>query len=135
MGQSYYLAAGGPAQPMNNVESPKGQCALGASGRAGYSRSICSFRITMDFFNSLSLDLKMLAVAIAGCALLAVFSGNPKTEKRYILVLALLAAGGVYRFNHTAGNDQAEARAAASIASQAVTPPPKHVPLVSTSAK
>ncbi|MDB5859538.1 MAG: hypothetical protein JWQ76_3227 [Ramlibacter sp.] len=89
----------------------------------------------MDFFNSLSLDLKMLAVGIAGCALLALFSGNPKTEKRYVLVLALLAAGGIYRFTHTAGTDQAGTSAAASHASLVATPPPKHVPLVSTSAK
>jgi uncharacterized membrane protein YjjB (DUF3815 family) len=89
----------------------------------------------MDFFNSLSLDLKMLVVGIAGCTLLALFSGNPKTEKRYVLVLALLAAGGVYRFLHTSGSDQAETSAAASTASGVVTPPPKQVPLVSTSAK
>ena len=89
----------------------------------------------MDFFNSLSLDLKMLVVGIAGCALLALFSGNPKTEKRYVLVLALLAIGGVYRFMHMPGSDQAETRAAASTGSGFVTPPPKHVPLVSTSAK
>ena len=88
----------------------------------------------MDFFNSLTLDLKMLVVGIAGCALLALFSGNPKTEKRYVLVMALLAIGGVYRFTHAPGYDQAEARVAAS-ASGATTPPPKHVPLVSTSAK
>ena len=90
----------------------------------------------MDFFNSLSLDLKMLVVGIAGCALLALFSGNPKAEKRYVLVLALLAIGGVYRFTHMPGHDLAEANAAASAAARAATtPPPKHVPLVSTSAK
>ena len=48
----------------------------------------------MDFFNSLTLDLKMLVVAIAGCALLALFSGNQKAEKRYMLVFAVLAAVG-----------------------------------------
>lgn len=53
----------------------------------------------MDFFNSLTLDLKLLAVGIAGCALLALFSGNKKAEKRYMLVFAVLAAAGVYRFN------------------------------------
>ena len=86
----------------------------------------------MDFFNSLTLDLKMLLVAIAGCTLLALFSGNAKAEKRYLLVLVLLAAGGVYRFMHTAGNGPAEASAPASAASVAVTPPPKPVPLEST---
>ena len=86
----------------------------------------------MDFFNSLSLDLKMLVVGIAGCALLALFSGNPKTERKYLLVLALLAAGGVYRFMHTTGHDPADNSASVS---RAVTPPPKQAPLVSTSAK
>ena len=90
----------------------------------------------MDFFNSLSLDLKIVAVGIAGFALLALFSGNPKNEKRYLLVLALLAAGGIYRFNQTtAAQEQAAASAAVNAAGQAVTPPPKRVPLVSTSAK
>ena len=89
----------------------------------------------MDFFNSLSLDLQMMAVGIAGCALLALFSGNPKTEKKYLFVLALLAAGGIYRFMHTTGNYQAETSAAASASSHVATAPPKSVPLVSTSAK
>ena len=89
----------------------------------------------MDFFNSLTLDLKMLVVGIAGCVLLALFSGNSKSEKRYLLVLALLAAVGVYRFNRTVGADQAELRAAASPAAPMVKVQTKHVPLVSTSAK
>ena len=87
----------------------------------------------MDFFNSLPLDLKMLLVGIAGCALLALFSGNPKTEKRYTIVLVLLTAGGVYRFTHSAaGEAEASARA---IPVAHVAGPPKHVPLVSTSSK
>lgn len=89
----------------------------------------------MDFFNSLTLDLKMIVVGIAGCALLAVFSGNPNTEKRYLLVLAVLAATGIYRFTHTVGNEQAEIADSSIPAPHVVTAPPKHVPLVSTSAK
>ena len=88
----------------------------------------------MDFFNSLPLDLKMLVVGIAGCALLALFSGNHKSEKRYMLVLAVLAAVGVYRFTQGAGAEQAEAASAAD-PSHFVKALPKHVPLVSTSAK
>jgi len=90
----------------------------------------------MDFFNSLTLDLKMLVVGIAGCALLALFSGNRGAEKRYLVALALLSAVGVYRFTRTVGAEQAEMTAAASSrVSHAVTAQPKHVPLVSTSAK
>lgn len=89
----------------------------------------------MDFFQSLSLDLKLLAVGIAGCALLALFSGNPKTEKRYVLVLAVLAAAGIYRFNHTMGTEQAETAAAASAAFPVAAPAPKRVPLSSTAGK
>ncbi len=91
----------------------------------------------MDFFHSLSLDLKLLVIGIAGCALLALFSGNPKTEKKYLLVLALLTAAGVYRFNHTIrSNEQAEAAAAAARAAVPVAaPPPKRAPLSSTAAK
>lgn len=90
----------------------------------------------MDFFHSLSLDLKLLTIGIAGCALLALFSGNPKTEKKYLLVLALLTAAGVYRFNHTMrSNEQAEAAAAAKAAIPVAAPAPKRAPLSSTAAK
>lgn len=89
----------------------------------------------MDFFNSLTLDLKMLVVAIAGCALLALFSGNHKTEKRYLLVFAVLAAVGVYRFTHVVGDDHEQRSAATRSASPAAAVPPKQKPLVSTSAK
>ena len=85
----------------------------------------------MDFFNSLTLDLKMLAVGIAGCALLALFSGNRKSEKRYMVVLAALAAVGVYRFTQIPGGEL-EAR---TVTNPTVKAAPKHVPLVSTSAK
>ena len=50
----------------------------------------------MDFFNSLTLDLKMLVVGIAGCLLLVLFSGNRKAEQRYMLVLTVLVAAGVW---------------------------------------
>ena len=91
----------------------------------------------MDFFNSLTLDLKILVVAIAGCTLLALFSGNQKAEKRYLLVLVLLAAGGVYRFTHLPADDHAQKSAAASPAPRATTaaPPPRRAPLESTFAK
>lgn len=89
----------------------------------------------MDFFNSLTLDLKMLAVAIAGCALLALFSGNRSSEKRYMLVLAVLAAAGVYRFNQVTHEEPAERNAAAQPAPHYIKAQTKHVPLVSTSAK
>lgn len=89
----------------------------------------------MDFFNSLTLDLKMLVVAIAGTVLLAVFSGNRKSEKRYVVVLALLAAAGVYRFTHMPGDERGAKTVAESPAPHVVTVPPKKVPLVSTSAK
>lgn len=89
----------------------------------------------MDFFNSLTLDLKILVVAIAGCALLALFCGNQKAEKRYMVVFAILAAVGVYRFTTVPDNDQ-EQRSAATRSSKPIVaaPPPKPKPLVSTSA-
>jgi hypothetical protein len=88
----------------------------------------------MDFFNSLTLDLKMLAVGIAGCVLLALFSGNRKAEKRYMVLLTVLAAVSVYRFTHVQGADEAQ-RSAATRSSPPAAPAPKHTPLVSTSAK
>ena len=90
----------------------------------------------MDFFHSLSLDLKMLVVAIAGFALLALFSGNRKSEKRYMLVLAVLAAAGVYRFTHMpAPTEPAEIAAVPKPVTKVVKASSNHVPLVSTSAK
>lgn len=85
----------------------------------------------MDFFNSLTLDLKMLSVGIAGCVLLALFSGNRKAEKRYMVLLTVLAAAGVYRFAQLPDDVDAQA----SAATRAVPVQPKHTPLVSTSAK
>lgn len=87
----------------------------------------------MDFFNSLPLDLKMLLVGIAGCVLLALFSTNAKSERRYTIVLVLLTAAGVYRFTHS-GADDADTKVAARSTAH-VAAPPKHIPLVSTTAK
>lgn len=89
----------------------------------------------MDFFNSLTLDLKFLVVGIVGCTLLALFSGNQKSEKRYMLVLAVLAAAGVYRFTNLPADDHARTSAATPTAPRAATAPPPRTPLVSTSAK
>lgn len=88
----------------------------------------------MGFFNSLPLDLKLLLVGIGGCVLLALFSSNARSEKRYTFVLVLLTAAGVYRFTRPGGED-AETRATAMPVSHVVTAAPKHIPLVSTSAK
>ena len=87
----------------------------------------------MDFFNSLTLDLKILAVGIAGCALLALFSGNRANERRYLVVLAVLAAAGVYRFKQTDHSEEVTAATNAHVSIGKVQT--KHVPLVSTSAK
>ena len=89
----------------------------------------------MDFFNSLTLDLKMLVVGIAGCTLLALFSGNKKSEKRYMVVLVLLAATGVYRFTQFSGHEGGQTSAAARTVPRAALAPTQHTPLVSTSAK
>lgn len=91
----------------------------------------------MDFFNSLTLDLKLLVVAIAGATLLAFFSGNRKSEKRYMLVLAVLVAAAVYRFNHLpVADDQTQARAAArAVPATPAAPTPARKPLESTFAK
>jgi len=88
----------------------------------------------MDFFNSLTLDLKVLVVGIVGCALLAIFSGNRNTEKRYLVVLALLAAAGAWRFTHVPG-DRSDMNVASNPAPRFVKAQDQHVPLVSTSAK
>jgi hypothetical protein len=90
----------------------------------------------MDFFHSLTLDLKILVVGIAGCTLLALLSGNHKAERRYLAVLVVLAVVGVYRFSQLSGDDAAQKSAAAAPPAQrAVTAPPPRTPLVSTFAK
>lgn len=88
----------------------------------------------MDFFHSLTLDLKMLVVGIAGSALLALFSGNHKAEKRYLVILAVLSAVGVYRFTNLPGDDQAQGSVTTRSAPLAPTAPPKQ-PLESTFAR
>lgn len=89
----------------------------------------------MDFFNSLTLDLKILVVGIAGCTLLALFSGNKKAEKRYMIVLVVLAVAGVYRFTHLPENEQAQRSASRPAAPHSVPAEPKRKPLESTFAK
>lgn len=89
----------------------------------------------MDFFNSLTLDLKLIVVGIAGCVLLSLFSANRTAEKRYVFVLVVLSAVGVYRFMHTTRDDQADRSIAQGPAPHVVKTPPKHVPLESTSAR
>jgi hypothetical protein len=88
----------------------------------------------MDFFNSLTLDLKMLVVGIAGFAVLALFSGNRKAEKRYMVVLSVLAAVGVYRFTQLPGSHDGQASATTFVPHSSPAQP-KRTPLVSTSAK
>lgn len=89
----------------------------------------------MDFFHSLTLDLKMLAIGIVGCVLLALFSGNRKSEKRYMVALTVLAAVGVYRFAQLPGDEAEQGSAATRVAPHAAPAQPKHTPLVSTSAR
>lgn len=64
----------------------------------------------MEFFNTLSIDVKVLVVCALGAALLAVFTGDRKREKQYILVLAILAMVAIFRFNQV---QQAAEQAAA----------------------
>src|SRR4051812_14278623 len=93
----------------------------GCVRRGSVKWSHCRIGMKMEFFNSLSLDLKMVVVAIAGCTLLALFSGKAKTEKKYVLVLALLSIFGVYRFTPSpVAVAPAETRLAANRASQVV---------------
>lgn len=89
----------------------------------------------MDFFNSLTLDLKIMAIGIVGCVLLGLFSGNRKAEKRYMLALAVLSAVSVYRFTHVPGDDSVQATGTTRTVPHAAPAQPTHRPLVSTSAK
>ena len=89
----------------------------------------------MEFFNSLTLDLKLIVVGIAACILLSLFSANRNADKRYVVVLVVLSAVGVWRFMHTQGEDQADRNVAQGPAPHVVKVAPKHVPLESTSAK
>ena len=87
----------------------------------------------MDFFNSLTLDLKLLVVAMAGCVLLGLFASNKKTEKRVLVLFAVLAVAGIYRFTHLP--DQAAKRAGVTSVPQSTPEAPKKKPLESTFAK
>jgi len=88
----------------------------------------------MDFFNTLTLDMKLIIVGIAGCVILALFSGNKSAEKRYLVALVVLSVAGFYRFTHLPGETAVEARAAATPAPHFIKSEPKHVPLESTAA-
>jgi len=87
----------------------------------------------MEFFHSLTLDLKLLAAGIMGCALLALFSGSRNAEKRYLLVLVVLSVAGAYRYTHLPDRDKGGLAAAEPVHYEKM--PDKHVPLVSTSSK
>jgi hypothetical protein len=79
----------------------------------------------MAFFQSLPFDIKVVLAAFVAVALLAFFSHSQKVEKYCVIVLVLLTAGGVYRYNSTKPMENA-------IAAQvrpAVTPAPPHRPL------
>jgi hypothetical protein len=89
----------------------------------------------MDFLRSLPLDLQILAAAMVGCIVLALFSGNQKAEKRYVLALVVLAAAGTYRFTQDSADDASRSSVATPSAPRSVTPPPAHKPLVSTFAR
>jgi hypothetical protein len=89
----------------------------------------------MEFFNSLTLDLKIVVAGMIGCVLLALFAGNKKTETRSMIVLAVLAAAGVYRFTHLPGNEQSQRTVAQPAAPHSVPAAPKQKPLESTFAK
>ena len=54
----------------------------------------------MDFFYSLSLDIRVLVVCGLGAAVLAVFTPDKKKEKRYILAFTVLMFVTLVRFNH-----------------------------------
>ena len=55
----------------------------------------------MAFFQSLPLEIKIIFGAFVAVALLTLFSHNHRNEKYYVVVLVLLAAGGVYRYQTT----------------------------------
>ena len=79
----------------------------------------------MDFFQSLPLDIKVVLGAFVAVGLLALFSHNHKIEKYSVIVLVLLAAGGVYRYQGTKPIE----KAIAAEERPAVTPPPSRRPL------
>lgn len=54
----------------------------------------------MEFFNSLSTDVKMLVVAGIGALLMALAATDKKKEKRYTLVMAVLLLAATVRYSH-----------------------------------
>lgn len=82
----------------------------------------------MEFFQSLPLEIKVVFGAFVAVGLLALFSHNHRTEKYYVVVLVLLAAGGLYRYQSTKPVEKA---VIAEEPRPAVTPPPAHRPLES----
>jgi hypothetical protein len=87
----------------------------------------------MNFIHSLPLDVKLLIGAMVGCALLALFSSNHKAEKRYMVVLAVLAFTGVYRYVDRPVVETVVVPAEQE--QQAITTTSARKPIVSTSAK
>jgi len=86
----------------------------------------------MEFFHSLTIDVKLLIAAMVGVVLLALFSSNQKAEKRCLVMLALLAVAGVYRYQ---SSNTTPSIAAEPSAQRIVTASPVRKPIVSTSAK
>lgn len=85
----------------------------------------------MTFFQSLPLDVKVLLGAFVALVLLQFFSHNPKTQKYYVIVLALVAAGGLYRYQVTKPVEKTIAEEEA----RPVATTPARTPLVSTAGK
>lgn len=54
----------------------------------------------MDFFNSLSIDVKMLVVGGIGALLMAFAATDKKKEKRYTLVMTVLFLAAAVRYSH-----------------------------------
>lgn len=79
----------------------------------------------MAFFQSLPLDVKFVLGAFVAVALLALFSHNHKIERYCVVVLVLLTAGGVYRYQSTKPIEQASATEVRTV----VTPAPARRPL------
>ena len=51
----------------------------------------------VDFFNSLSLDLKVLVASALAALVLALLAGNKRSEKRYLLLFTVLLLASVVR--------------------------------------
>lgn len=86
----------------------------------------------MAFFQSLPLDIKVLVAAFVALCLLHFFSNNQKTQKFCVVVLVLLAVGGVYRYQATRPPEKALAQEE-PIAP--VTTTSSRAPIVSTAGK